>query len=118
MSEKARQLAQRDWDQLLVVAAGFLPLTNGDLTAAMSRALVAHADLIDNVRRGKVMAELPRGSVKLVHQDGELVLIYERRENTDPSRTDTTEPSLPLLGFAADHPPDPRGLSPAGKDRK
>jgi hypothetical protein len=114
MSEKVRQLAQRDWDQLLIVAAGFLPLTNGDLTAAMSRALAAHADLIDNVRRGRIAADLPRGSVKLVHQDGELLLVYEKRETTDPSKTETTE-ALPLLGFSI---PDPRGLSAPPRSEK
>ncbi|MEQ1564490.1 MAG: hypothetical protein ABMA64_02545 [Myxococcota bacterium] len=103
MSDKTRQLAQRDWDQLMVIAAGFLPLTNGDLSLAMSKALVAHAELIENVRRGKIVAELARGTVRLLHQEGNLVLVYERRENTDPNRGNTgPHTPLPLLGFSID----------------
>lgn len=75
---RVRKLLQRDWDQLLIVAAGFLPSTGGDLKLAMSKAIAAHADLVDAVRQGKIRAELPRGSVRLlVPDDGGLAIAYE-----------------------------------------
>jgi hypothetical protein len=105
MSDKVRQLSQRDWDQLVVVAAGFLPLTNGDLTAAMARALAAHAELIDNVRRGVVGAELPKGRVRLVYEQGNLNVVYEKREQTDEGARARGEPSMPLLSLDIDTEP-------------
>lgn len=97
---KIRELDHQDWDQLLTIAAGFLPLTSGDLPAAMTRAIAAHAELIDAVRRGQITAELRRGSVRLEHHDGQLRLVYDRREVSDPGMRG--EPSVPLLGFGED----------------
>lgn len=75
--EKVRTLVQREWDQLLIVAAGFLPMTDGDLKLAMTRAIAAHADLVEAVRGGRIRAELPSGSVRLfVPEDGGLALAY------------------------------------------
>jgi hypothetical protein len=81
---KVRKLLQRDWDQLLIVAAGFLPQTGGDLTRAMAKAIAAHAELVEAVRQGRVGAELPRGTVRLVvPDDGGLALEYVPRTSGD-----------------------------------
>lgn len=84
---KVRPLEQRDWDQLLVVATGYLPLTNGDLKAAMAKAIVAHAELIRAVKAGEVGADLPRGRVTLfVPEQGGLALSFE------PTRASKDQP--------------------------
>lgn len=78
MGRKVRPLAQRDWDQLLVVASGYLSLTGGDLEAAMARAIASHAALIEAVKVGRIRAELPRGTVSLfVPPDGGLALAFD-----------------------------------------
>ena len=78
---KVRELSQRDWDQLLTVAAGYLPMTNGDLHQAMARALSAHAALIRTIRDTGVTADLPRGRVTLFVPDGGgMALAFERGE--------------------------------------
>jgi hypothetical protein len=78
MGRKVRPLQQRDWDQLLVVASGYLALTGGDLKEAMARAIVAHAGLIEAVKHAEVAAELPRGRVVLfVPEEGGLALAFE-----------------------------------------
>ncbi|MCA9494336.1 MAG: hypothetical protein KC621_30630 [Myxococcales bacterium] len=77
---KVRPLQQQDWDQLLVVASGFLPLTDGDLVKAMTRAIAAHAELIEAVKAGTIEAELSRGTVRLfVPEDGGLALAFQAR---------------------------------------
>jgi hypothetical protein len=83
-----RTLVQREWDQLLIVAAGFLPMTGGDLKLAMSKAIAAHADLIEAIRRGEIDAELPRGSVRLfVPAEGGLALAYTSNKRTPGGAT-------------------------------
>ena len=78
MARKVRPLAQGDWDQLLVVASGYLGLCGGDLKEAMARAIVAHAGLIESVKKGEIAAELPRGRVVLfVPEEGGLALAFE-----------------------------------------
>ena len=75
---KVRQLQQRDWDQLLIVASGYLPLTNGDLKAAMAKAIEAHSDLIRTVRDEGITTEVPRGKVTLfVPEEGGIALAFE-----------------------------------------
>lgn len=74
-----RQLQQHDWDQLLMVASGFLPLTGGDLRAAMAKAIAAHADLIAGVRDEGITAQLSRGTVTLfVPEEGGMALAFDR----------------------------------------
>jgi hypothetical protein len=78
MARKVRPLAQGDWDQLLVVASGYLALCDGDLKAAMAKAIVAHAGLIESVKKGEIAAELTRGRVVLfVPEEGGLALAFE-----------------------------------------
>jgi hypothetical protein len=102
MARKVRPLSQGDWDQLLVVASGYLTLCDGDLQAAMSRAIVAHAGLIEAVKKGEIRAELPRGRVELfVPDEGGLALAFEphpRRGTPGGSdaRPDTTADAVPL----------------------
>jgi hypothetical protein len=88
---KVRKLAQRDWEQLLIVAAGYLPLCNGDLRAAMGRAITAHADLIGAVKDGKVYAHLPDGRITMfVPEDGGVAIKLERLP-TMPAPLDTED---------------------------
>ena len=75
---KVRQLEQRDWDQLLIVASGFLPLTNGNLREAMAQAIAAHSDLIRAVREEGITTHVARGKVTLfVPDDGGIALAFE-----------------------------------------
>lgn len=86
---KVKPLQQHDWDQLLVVASGFLPLTEGDLVKAMSRAITAHAALIEAVKAGTLEAELPRGTVRLfVPEEGGLALGFRSRTTRTPMGTE------------------------------
>lgn len=81
---KVRQLQQRDWDQLLMVATGYLPMTDGDLRKAMALAIAAHADLIAGVRTEGITAQLAKGSVTLfVPEEGGLALAFERKADED-----------------------------------
>jgi hypothetical protein len=96
---KVRQLQQRDWDQLLLVATGYLPMTSGDLRKAMSLAIAAHADLIAGVRDGGISAELPRGRVTLfVPPDGGLALAFHPRDEElgDEAYEDLGPPEVTL----------------------
>jgi hypothetical protein len=93
---KVRNLLQRDWDQLLIVAAGFLPLCGGDLKLAMSKAIAAHADLVEAVRAGRIGAELPRGSVRLVAPpDGGLAIEYTPKRGDVGPPPDITLDAIP-----------------------
>lgn len=75
MKDRFRKLSPQDWEHLLLLASGYLPLTNGDLRAAMSRAIEAHADLISAVKAGTLSAELPEGRVTMfVPQSGGIAL--------------------------------------------
>lgn len=75
---KVRQLEQRDWDQLLIVASGYLPLTNGDLREAMAKAIASHSDLIRAVREEGITTHVARGKVTLfVPEDGGIALAFE-----------------------------------------
>ena len=66
---KGTPLSIRDWDNLPVLAAGYLGSTGGDIRRAMSKALAAHYDLISATKQGVISAELPDGRVTLVVQD-------------------------------------------------
>ena len=93
---KVRQLEQRDWDQLLTVATGFLPLTQGDLKEAMAMAIAAHSELIRAVREEGITTHVSRGKVTLfVPEEGGIALAFEsnRRRPTG----ETTPPPAPDL---------------------
>ncbi|MEQ1504582.1 MAG: hypothetical protein ABMB14_20250 [Myxococcota bacterium] len=97
MANRVRALEQRDWDQLVTIAAGFLPLTNGDLEAAMSRAIAAHAGLVEAVRKGRIQADLGRGRVRLfVPDDGGLALAYESKAGASGEVSSELAPDLSL----------------------
>jgi hypothetical protein len=88
MKRKVRALDQHDWDQLLIVAAGYLPLTGGDLKQAMARAIVAHADLVDVVKKEGLRAELPKGTALLYVEEGALQIAYEKAGTSEDSAPD------------------------------
>ncbi len=86
---KVRQLQQRDWDQLLMLAGGYLPLTGGDLREAMARAIAAHADLIRAVREEGITTHVPRGKVTLfVPQEGGIALAFESAKGKSPGASE------------------------------
>ena len=71
MARKTRDthLSDRDWDNLLVLAAGYLSTTGGDIRRAMSKALAAHYDLIAAATQGVISAEVPDGRATLYVPD-------------------------------------------------
>lgn len=95
MARKVRALAQHDWDQLLIVASGFIALERGDLKAAMARAITAHAALVDAVREGGIRAPMPGGEVHLYADEEGLMVAYETK----------TGESVPDLGLEVPDPP-------------
>lgn len=68
MPSKTREthLSDRDWDNLLVLAAGFLSTTGGDIRRAMAKALAAHYDLILAAKQGVISAETADGRATLI----------------------------------------------------
>ena len=107
MPKKVRPLSQGDWDQLLVVASGYLAICGGDLKEAMARAIVAHAGLIEAVKRGEIAAELPRGRVSLfVPDEGGLALAFEPHPRRTPAGVDRATPSNGGADYADLGPPD------------
>jgi hypothetical protein len=78
---KVKPLSQQDWEQLLIIASGYLTLTGGNLDLAMARAIEAHARLIDSVKKGRITTRLGKGSVRLiVPEEGGLALAFDAPE--------------------------------------
>jgi len=67
---KTTKLSDRDWDNLVRLASGYLPLTGGDVRRAMSKALAAHSDLIAAAKEGAISTDTHDGRVTLVVPDG------------------------------------------------
>ncbi len=67
---KLSRLSDRDWDNLMTLASGYLAVTNGDLPKAMARAIKGHAELIAAVKAGTVSTEIATGKVTLVVPEG------------------------------------------------
>lgn len=67
---KVTNLTDRDWDNLLTLAAGYLSSTGGDARRAMAKALAAHHDLIVAAKQGAISADVADGRVTLVVPDG------------------------------------------------
>lgn len=121
---KVKPLSQRDWDQLLVLASGFLTLTGGNVELAMAKAIEAHARLIDSVKKGRITARLGKGTARLVvPEDGGLALQLEAVERTTPgpvpAREEAPAPARPRgpgpgVVVASIVPPPPETASPPG----
>lgn len=78
MRQKIRKLSDQDWAQLITLTSGYLPLVNGDVRRAMSKALAAHQDLIVAAKQEAITAELPEGRVTLfVPEEGGMALRLE-----------------------------------------
>ena len=78
--KKISQLSDRDWEILVTLASGFLPLTNGDVRREMAKAMAAHHDLIHAAKEGVISADTKEGRVSLVVPDsGGLALELESR---------------------------------------
>lgn len=67
---KVRNLTDRDWDNLLTLAAGYLASTGGDARRAMAKALVAHHDLILAAKQGAISADVSDGRITLMVPEG------------------------------------------------
>jgi hypothetical protein len=107
---KVKPLSQQDWDQLLVIASGYLTLTGGNLDQAMARAIEAHARLIDSVKKGRITTRLGRGTVRLVvPEEGGLALAFEGQERAPTPAPPPPRGSVPAPVAAR---PDLSGIAP------
>ena len=89
---KVRQLQQRDWDQLLIVASGFLPLTNGDLQARPWHARMRsplRADPQPFARRGSRPRCPVARSPCSCRRKGGIALAFESNEGPAGARGDS-----------------------------
>lgn len=79
MSKKShRSVSDADWNQLITLASGFLPLEQGDVKGAMSRALAAHVELIAALKNERISAHVPEGRVTMfVPDEGGVALRLE-----------------------------------------
>ena len=74
-------VSDENWNQLMTLASGYLVLEDGDVQAAMGRAIAAHAQLIRALKAGRITAELPEGRVTMfVPEAGGVALRTERAE--------------------------------------
>lgn len=81
MSDSAHAISDSDWNQLMTLAAGYLVLEDGDVKAAMSRALAAHTELIRALKREAIRAEVSQGTVTMfVPDEGGVALRLERND--------------------------------------
>lgn len=77
---KTTALSDRDWDNLVRLAAGYLPMTGGDIRKAMSKAMAAHYDLIAAAKEGAIATDIAQGRVTLlVPESGGIALKIEPR---------------------------------------
>lgn len=67
---RIRKLSDTEWSHLLTLAAGYLPLCEGDGREAMARALAAHSDLILAIKQEAITARLPEGEVTMMVPEG------------------------------------------------
>jgi len=66
---KTNTLSDRDWDNLVRLAAGYLPMTGGDIRKAMAKAMAAHYDLIAAAKEGSISSDISQGRVTLMVPD-------------------------------------------------
>ncbi len=86
MSPKThRPVSDADWNQLMTLAAGYLVLEDGDVKAAMSRAIAAHTELIKALKAELITAPVGKGTVTMfVPEEGGVALRLERPEPAQP----------------------------------
>ncbi len=82
-----RPISDADWSQLMTLAAGYLLLEDGDIKAAMARALKAHTELIRALKKEAITAEIDGGTVTMfVPEGGGVAIKMERASASEPSR--------------------------------
>lgn len=110
-------VSDENWSQLMTLASGYLALEEGDVQAAMGRAIAAHAQLIRALKAGRITADLPEGRVTMfVPESGGVALRTERIEGTaaDLRREAVDLASAPTLveSPAVDEVPVLPGMAP------
>lgn len=89
-AKQHRPVSDADWNQLMTLAAGYLVLEDGDVKAAMARALAAHTELIRALKDEKISAEVGGGTVTMfVPDEGGVALRLERKPKLDTEDDDT-----------------------------
>lgn len=79
-------VSDENWSQLMTLASGYLALEDGDVQAAMGRAIAAHAQLIRALKAGRITADLPEGRVTMfVPETGGVALRTERTTTETPA---------------------------------
>ncbi len=100
MAKRHRTVSDADWNQLITLASGYLAIENGDIHAAMRRALAAHVDLITALKTEQITAELDQGRVTMfVPEDGGVALRMDATMSPD-SPTEVALDALPRDAFA------------------
>jgi hypothetical protein len=114
---KVKPLSQRDWDQLLVLASGYLTLTGGNIDLAMAKAIEAHARLIDSVKKGRITTRLGKGTMVqlVVPEEGGLALRFEVPERATPLPAPSREEQAREVQPREAAPPAPEPLTGEGK---
>ncbi|MCA9566609.1 MAG: hypothetical protein KC656_02160 [Myxococcales bacterium] len=101
-----RPISDADWNQLMTLAAGYLVLEDGNVKAAMARALAAHTELIRALKAEAISAEVSQGVVTMfVPEEGGVALRMEKRRPEPPARPVEDPPSLPPRVLAEDDEP-------------
>lgn len=118
--QRMRKVSDADWQQLITLAAGFLPLENGDIKAAMTRAVAAHAELIRALKEESISADVGPGRVTLfVPPEGGLAVRTERHAPSaapPPAPLTPPAPAFPgPFGEADDEPT--QTFAPPGASR-
>lgn len=79
-AKQHRPVSDADWNQLMTLAAGYLVLEDGDVKAAMARALAAHTELIRALKDERISTEVASGTVTMfVPDEGGVALRLERK---------------------------------------
>lgn len=95
-SKQHRAVSDADWNQLMTLAAGYLVLEDGDVKAAMARALAAHTELIKALKAESIQATIPSGTVTMfVPDEGGVALRLDKPEpSLEDEPTATMRPAL------------------------
>lgn len=90
-SKQHRAVSDADWNQLMTLAAGYLVLEDGDVKAAMARAIAAHTELIRALKAETIQADIASGTVTMfVPDEGGVALRLEKGRGFED------EPTTPI----------------------
>lgn len=92
-TKQHRAVSDADWNQLMTLAAGYLVLEDGDVKAAMARALAAHTELIRALKDEKISTQVANGTVTMfVPEEGGVALRLERNTPVEDEDTAVIKP--------------------------